>query len=273
MQGPIDDHYARPDLLARIETALSEIGKTPDTVTAEDLEGIEEFHIGGRAATHALMPALALSEGARVLDVGCGTGGTARHVAREYGCRVDGVDLTESFIETGRTLTAWLGLMDTVRLHLGSALQTPFGSESFDAAYMFHVGMNIEAKDALFAEVHRLLKPGGAFLVYDIMRGEDEESPLGFPMPWAGSAGISHVRSRQAYEDALGQAGFTLETVRPRHDIAENFFGQIEARAGTPPSALSIVTIMGDDARDKVANLTAAYRSQQIVPVEMLGRK
>ncbi len=273
MSGPVSDHYNQADLLARIERALGELGRTPDTVTADDLAGIEEFHIGGRAATVSLISALELEEGHTVLDVGCGTGGTARFVAARSGARVEGVDLTPSFIETGKTLTSWLNLTSRVHLHLKSAVDTGFDDASFDAAYMFHVGMNIEDKRALFCEIARVLKPGGRFLVYDIMTGETAEAPLAFPLPWSSLPETSFLCTADTYERHLEAAGLAIEVTRPRHDIGDRFFDQIEANAGTPPAPLSIGALMGENAADKVANLREAYRAGRVMPVHILAHK
>ena len=77
----VAEHYARVDLVAAIRDGLARMGKTESTVTAEDLARVDEFHIGGRAATAELARQLTLSAGDWVLDVGCGLGGPARHVA------------------------------------------------------------------------------------------------------------------------------------------------------------------------------------------------
>jgi ubiquinone/menaquinone biosynthesis C-methylase UbiE len=98
---------------------------------------------------------LSLSAQTHVLDVGCGLGGSARFVAKRFGSRVTGIDLTGEYVETGNTLCKWIGLDDRISLHQGSALAMPFTESSFDGAYMLHVGMNIEDKEKLAAEVAR----------------------------------------------------------------------------------------------------------------------
>lgn len=273
MTGPVSDHYNRADLLSRIERAIGSIDRSPDTITLDELAPIEEFHIGGRSATVALLPSLKLDEDSLALDVGCGTGGVARFAAHRFGCRVDAVDLTPGFIAAGKAITSWVNLSSKIHFHCQSALDLPFEDGLFDAAWMFHVGMNIKEKRELFGGVRRTLKPGARFLVYDIMRGEDTETPLTYPMPWASSEEISFVRTRDDYESALETSGFAIEIARPRHDIADRFFERVAENAGKPPSALSTATLMGDDAGEKIANLHAAYRKKQVVPVEIIARK
>ena len=273
MSGPVSDHYNSVDLLSRIERAIGEIGRTPDTVTIEEIAPLEDFHIGGRAATAALLPRLELKEEMRALDIGCGTGGAARYGAHRYGCKVDGIDLTLNFIEAGKTISSWLNLSSRVHLHHRSAMDTGFDEDTFDRAWMFHVGMNIEHMRELFSEVKRVLKPGGQFLIYDIMRGEDDASPLAFPMPWASDPSISFVRGADTYEEHLEAAGFAIDGIEPQRDIAAAFFERIAASKGNPPPAISTATLMGASAAEKSANLLAAWQSGQIMPTAILVRK
>lgn len=273
MTGTVSEHYNEPDLLSRIERAIGAIDRSPDTITIEEIAPLEEFHIGGRAATAALIPGLEIQEDHRVLDIGCGTGGVARYVAYRYGCKVDGIDLTQNFIEAGKTISSWLKLSSRVRLQCGSALAMDFEDETFDAAYLFHVGMNIETKGELFSEVKRVLKPGGRLLVYDILRGEDETSNLAFPLPWASEAEISHVQTVDHYERHVEQTGFAIHHIKPRRDLADPFFDRIEESTGNPPPVLGTATLMGKTAPEKIANLLAAYRKGQIEPVEILAVK
>lgn len=168
----VAEHYNHGSLTVAIEQGVIALGKTTASVGIDDLAPVDEFHIGGRQASKAFLDQLALSEQDHVLDVGCGIGGASRFVASHYGPRVTGIDLTNEYIETGSELCAWVGLDERVSLHQGSALEMPFEDHSFDHAYMMHVGMNIEGKVTLFAEVARVLKVGGSFGVYDLMRIE-----------------------------------------------------------------------------------------------------
>ena len=149
----VADHYSHGSLIATIEQGVVELGKTTESIGIDDLALVDEFHIGGRQASTDFLDQLDLSDQDHVLDVGCGIGGASRFVASHYGPRVTGIDLTEEYIETGRELCNWVGLEQLVSLQQGSALHMPFADQSFDDAYMMHVGMSIEDKAALAAEV------------------------------------------------------------------------------------------------------------------------
>lgn len=75
-----------------------------------DLAGVDEFHLGGRMATDALLANIELTADSRVLDVGCGIGGAARTIAKVAGCSVTGVDLTPEFSATAGELSALVGM-------------------------------------------------------------------------------------------------------------------------------------------------------------------
>ncbi len=110
----VESHYSSGSLLERIRRGLERAGIDPDRPTAADLKPVDEFHIGGAAATGALLDQVALGPGMAVLDIGSGIGGTARLIAERTGGTVTGIDLTREFVETATALTAMVGLGDRV---------------------------------------------------------------------------------------------------------------------------------------------------------------
>src|SRR5690242_9392295 len=81
-------HYTTNGLGTLILSALQTSGINVDTLSPVDLAPVDEFHMGGRAATQHVIGMMHLPNGARVLDVGSGLGGVARYLAAECGCRV-----------------------------------------------------------------------------------------------------------------------------------------------------------------------------------------
>jgi SAM-dependent methyltransferase len=269
----VERHYTHGRLIRAITEGLAALGKIPDTVTIDDLGPVDEFHIGGRAATDDLTRQLHLTKDVGVLDVGSGLGGAARFVASRYGCRVTGIDLTEEFVETARALSQWTKLDGLLRFHHGSALEMPFADAQFDRAYMLHVGMNIADKTALFAEVGRVLRPGGTFAVYDVMRTGD--GALTFPVPWAATPEISELAAPDAYRTALRASQFEIVGERNRRDFALEFFKTLRARlagAGGPPP-LGLHLVMGADSATKAGNMMANIERGVISPVELIARR
>ena len=106
----IQAHYTRPDLGSVILAALEKAGKDVNRLTPEDLAPIDEFHIRGRTATLELAQAASVDSTKRVLDVGSGVGGTSRCLAREFGCRVTGIDLTDEYCRAAAMLSDRIGL-------------------------------------------------------------------------------------------------------------------------------------------------------------------
>ena len=269
----VSDHYLHGDLLNAIKATLPELGKTTETITIEDLAPVDEFHIGGRAATDHLIYQMVFAEHNQILDIGCGLGGAARHIANHYKCHVTGIDLTPEYIDTGNILSTWLNLDDSVILKQGSALSMPFQDKQFDGAYMLHVGMNIDDKKLLFSEIHRVLKPGASFGIYDIMLQNNDA--LIYPVPWATESSTSMLATADEYKQALNDAGFKIVQENNRRDFALAFFKQLRAttKANGGPPPLGLHTLMQGSAATKVKNMANNIVNGCIAPVEIIAYK
>jgi ubiquinone/menaquinone biosynthesis C-methylase UbiE len=242
-----------------------------DRLSASDLSGGDELHLGWRPATAAHAEDLGLTSGMRVLDVGSGIGGPARYLVETLACQVEGVDLSPEFVAVASALTRRMGLSDRASFREASVLALPFEDAAFDAATMIHVGMNLPEKAGAFAEVRRVLKPGARFGVYDIMRGGAAELP--FPMPWATTAETSFVESPDTYRRLLSDAGFTVESETDRRDFVLRLAREMRAKAEKEgPPRLGPQVLMGETARERLGNVMAALERGTITPVEMIAR-
>jgi ubiquinone/menaquinone biosynthesis C-methylase UbiE len=269
----VSDHYLHGNLLRSIEDAIPKLGKTLESITVEDLGPVDEFHIGGRIATDRLLSLLNFPETDHILDVGCGLGGASRYIASNHGNRITGIDLAQEYIDTGNVLCSWVGLDNKVTLQQGSALDMPFKDESFEGGLMLHVGMNIEDKTQLFAEIYRVLKPGAVFGVYDVM--QINEGELSYPVPWATENSTSKLASPDQYKEAITAAGFTVSAEENRRDFALEFFKKMkaktEAMGGPPP--LGLHTLMKESTPIKLKNMVENIAADLIAPIEIIIRK
>ncbi len=271
LEKALAQHYAHGSLEETIMNALAAAGKDVNHLTPKDLSPVDEFHVGGRPATTAFAQQFGLRPGMRLLDIGCGLGGAARYFAHEHGCQVNGIDLSEEYVNVANALAARVGLDERVSCEAGSALALPFEQGSFDAAYMLHVGMNIEDKARLFAEVRRVLKPAGLFGIYDVMRLAAGD--LSFPVPWASGPESSFVADAASYRQLLEAAGFEVLKERDRREFALDVFAQMRARgAASAPAPLGLHIVMGANAGQKVKNMIADISAGLIAPTELICR-
>lgn len=266
----VTGHYGRSSLEQEILAAFEAAGQTVDV---EGLAAVDEFHTGGRRATEVVTAQLGVRADSRVLDVGCGIGGTARFIASTYGCQVTGVDLTEDYVKTAQALSERTGLADRVAFRRASALELPFPAASFDAACMLHVGMNIEDKDSLCAELARVLRPGGSCAIFDIMHSGDGD--LAYPVPWANSPAISFLANSEVYQQYLIRAGLEVNSVRDWTGSVLEFLEQTQSAQPDQPQdrpALGPHLLM-EDIAEKQANVLNAMHRGAIAPTEIIATR
>lgn len=271
LEKRVEDHYTTAGLLERIDAALAELGVSG--TDPDHLKPVDEFHTGGLEATGALLSQLEITPQTRVVDIGAGLGGTARYVVHRYGAHVTGVDLTHAFVDVARALNERVRYSSAITMIQGSALDMPVAGGSFDLAVMLHVGMNIDDKSRLMGEVVRVLRPGGYFALFDVMR-DGADNDLVFPLPWAETANTSYVDHPLAYRTAGEGAGLEHLAQRGRRDFTLAYFAKVLdaiAKNGLPP--LGIHLLMGETAGRKIENYVANVEAHRIAPVEMIFRK
>ena len=115
-------------------------------------------------------------EGRRVLDIGSGIGGPALLLAEEMGARVVGIDLEGPLIARSRAYAAEAGLEDRIEFRQVETGPLPFEDGVFDVVYSSGAFTQVDDKAGMFAEVFRVLEPGGVFTCYDWMKGDEPYS-------------------------------------------------------------------------------------------------
>lgn len=272
MTEDVAAHYAGSGSLAeRILGSLQRDGRDIDRLTTADLAPVDEFHIRGRKATLELAGGMKLGPASRVLDIGSGLGGPARTLAEEYGCHVTGIDLTQAFCDAAQTFSERLGLDEKTAFRQGDATEMPFADDAFDAAMTFHVAMNIAAKDRLYREARRVVKPGGILAVYDVLQGEGGEAL--FPVPWAREPAMSHLATTDEMTGLLADAGFAILDVQDSTEESVGWFEAVAARMAEPGvTAVSSQVLFGEDFAAMVANQVRNLTERRIRTVSFICR-
>jgi tocopherol O-methyltransferase len=111
-----------------------------------------------------------------VLDAGCGIGGSSIYLAKNKGCRVQGITLSEKQVKTATDLAAKKGVGDKVTFSQQDYTSTNFPDNTFDIAWCIESMETATDKTLFFDEMKRILKPGGKILVADIFK------PQGYDM-------------------------------------------------------------------------------------------
>lgn len=256
----LEAHYSARDIEARILTALRAAGLDPgQRLSPRDLGALDHFHTGGVTASRELLEVARIRDEDRVLDIGAGLAGPARVLASTLGCRVDCLEMSPDYCVGAVLLNRLTGLEDLISVYEGSALDPPFPDETFDAVWMQNVGMNIADKRRLYAEIHRVLKPGGRFAFQELAAGNEAASY--FPLPWATNPAESFLASAEEMQAVLGEAGFIAELFEDTSDV---HLSRTAANA-TPaaPGQLSLAVFVEDLGR-KAGNARRSLEEGQV---------
>lgn len=105
----------------------------------------------------------------RVLDVGCGIGGPAAILARDYRARVDGITIIDDHVALGRQLIEAAQLQDRVSLALGNAMNMDVDEGAYDVVFNLEAAHCFVDKHAFLAGALRSLRPGGRLVMADIV--------------------------------------------------------------------------------------------------------
>lgn len=258
----VDQHYGLGDVMNKIKTALNTLDKDLSKLTIEDLAPIDGFHTRGRVSTQEVTSLADLSSSDKVLDVGCGLGGTARYLAEQFNCQVIGIDLTVEYVEVGKQLNALLNMQSHVDLHHASALDLPFENNCFDYVWTEHVQMNIADKQKFYSEIVRVLKPGGRLMFHDVFRGEGEEPH--YPVPWAEQSSISSLVTQETAQFIFTEVGLAIEQWLDKTEESIDFFKVVSEKLNTETPPLGIHLLMGHTARVKLENQVRNLKEKRV---------
>jgi len=247
VMATVAEHYERSDALANVRAALDRIAPDGRQLGIDELAGFDHFHTAGVLATERMAELLAPTPADTVLDAGAGLGGPARYLAARFGCRVVGIDLTPLFVDVGRLLSVRTGFDGLVDLQVGDVTEMELETGSIDHVWTQHVAMNIADQPKLYTEIHRVMKPGGHFVLFDVIDGGGGELLL--PVPWATEPHHSFLVTRDALRCLIEAAGFRIEVDEdPAPELLPAMQKMLEA---SPPAGGLTTAMFIDDVETK----------------------
>jgi ubiquinone/menaquinone biosynthesis C-methylase UbiE len=112
---------------------------------------------------------LELTSSSSVLEIGCGSGVYALHIAKTIGCAITGLDINAFGVQNANQLASRQGLSQAHFEVCDVSKPLPFADQTFDVSFSNDVLCHIPGRPALLAEMYRVLKPGGRMLFSDAL--------------------------------------------------------------------------------------------------------
>ncbi|MBF9231768.1 methyltransferase domain-containing protein [Microvirga alba] len=266
----IQEHYASPDIVERVLTAVAQVGRPAEPLSAEMLYQFDQLHGREIVATREHVARLHLRSGMHVLDVGSGIGGPARYIAMTHDVLVTGIDVTPEFVVTARDLTRRCGLENRINFHEADALAMPFPNDSFDAALCLYVAMNIPDKGQLCREIYRVLRPGARLVWSEVALGP--VGPARFPLPWASVPAANFLVPPQVLRQILAKTGFRVLNLI---DESQRFIAAPAPAGLTFPSERPTANqiVMGNDFLKRRENLILNLMEGRLLSILIEAQK
>lgn len=195
------------------------------------------------------------SSGLRVLDIGCGLGGCALMLVREYGAgHVTGIDIEPELVARANAAVDHAGLRDRIQIQHVEPGPLEAESQSFDLVLTKDVVCHFPDKDAVMADIFRVLKPGGSYLCADFFDPSNDpattDQARGYYDTYIASMrayGLTfHFVHQHVYEEAMTSAGFELHDVRDHTALSADVAGR-EKSLLTGETAAEIKAALGEE--------------------------
>lgn len=175
-------------------------------------------------------------------------------------------------IDAEERLTQLLHMQERVRFHACSALELPFEVNCFDGLWSLQMNMNVQDKQAWLNETHRVLKPGGRAVFYEVCGHENTH--LHFPVPWAQDSSMSFLVLPESFRTMMTAAGFEIAVWNDKTELAREAFANAKEPTGEPNlPILGVSLLVGNDIQTKAYNLRRNLNDKCVSLIESVAVK
>ncbi len=230
---------------------------------------------GGAAEVAAILAATPVA-GAHVLDVGCGIGGVDVVLVADHGAgHVTGIDIEPALVERARERVGALELSGRIDCRVVEPGPLPFGDESFDGVFSKDSLIHVPDKEMVYAEMYRVLRPGGWLAVGDWLGGAAPRSDA--MKRWLDAVGLSFsLDTLDRTVSIAANAGFVaIESTDRNAWYMEEMRRELATLEGASFDRL-VAAIGEDSARCRLASSTLKYevvRGGELRPAHIRARK
>lgn len=183
------------------------------------------LHPGGLSLTKSMLDVCYFPRGARVLDIGCGTGRSVELMRDQYGLEAVGIDI--SFLLLGRAKECSTGLS----IILGSAEEMPFADSSFDGVLAECSLSVMHYSDKVLTEINRILTPGGKLCTSDIYFRNAESIAVLRNIQSTGC--IAGALTYPELAQRIASNGFTIKNWTDRSGLLKEFVAGMIMNSGS----------------------------------------
>ena len=156
-----------------------------------------------------MMNAAGISSNDKVLDAGCGVGGSPIFLATKLGCSVTGITLSERQIQQARVHAQQKKVGMLIEFKRMNYCATDFPDASFDVVWGCESICYADSKELFINEAYRLLKPGGRLVVADGFVSDFANNDHPIIKQWLDGWQVNYLESPQRFQQFMQQAGFT----------------------------------------------------------------
>jgi ubiquinone/menaquinone biosynthesis C-methylase UbiE len=208
------------------------------------------FHPGGEELTLHLGRTLGITKDHKVLDIACGSGTSALALAKEFGCKVVGIDLSEKNLEKARDSAKEEGMEDLLKFKISDAERIGLPSEAFDFVVCECALCTFPNSETAVKEMFRVLKPGGKVGITDVVI--ERELPESLNNIVSMVLCIAGARSRDGYMKILEEGGFN----NIEYEDQSHYVNELMEKAKKLVVGWDLLNKISDSGLDKIFDIT-----------------